>query len=74
MINTEDRVMLVLGNLERQYRGSQATLILHTDGSGAVVLEAHLSLPPKRVAVDFESDDDMESILNQLRQKAATQF
>lgn len=74
MINTEDRVMLALENLERQYRGSRAALILHTDGSGAVTLDVHLALPPRRVAVDFEADDDMENILDQLRQKTASQF
>ena len=72
MITAQDRLLATLKQLESEYPGTTGCVILYTDGSGALKLERLLSIPQQRIAIDFDSDDDIESVLEHLREKAVT--
>lgn len=75
--NIVTEIMTALTEVQSQYPGSSASLVLHTSGDGAFVIERSLmgllDKGENRVAVDFDSGHELDA-LDAFRQKVASRF
>lgn len=62
--------LAALREIEKQGVMCSASLVLHPNGDGAVMLENLLQ--DKRVAVDFEDGDDIMTAIERLAERAKT--
>jgi hypothetical protein len=66
-----DKVMRVFTELRRRYAGG-ASLVLYSDGNGALVFENQFK--EKRTAIDFCEEDDLDVLLKRFEARVHETF